>query len=57
MIKYIMIKQISIKTKFGWISAYEKKEKIFRIKFRKIKKQIESKILKKKLLNFKSSWK
>ena len=40
-----MIKQISIKTKLGWISAYENNRKIFRIKFGKLKKQTKSKIL------------
>jgi len=34
-----MIKQISIKTEFGWISAYETNGKIFRIKFGKLEKQ------------------
>ena len=38
-----MIKQISIKTKFGWISAYEDKGKIFKIKFGKSNKQKKSK--------------
>ncbi len=38
-----MIKQISIKTKFGWISACENKGKIFKIKFGKLKKQKKSK--------------
>tara|TARA_B100000315_G_C14393300_1_gene503037 strand:+ start:519 stop:812 length:294 start_codon:yes stop_codon:yes gene_type:complete len=50
-----MIKQISIKTKLGWISALENKGKIFRIKFCKLKKQKKSIILenfKKKLLQF-----
>ena len=50
-----MIKQISIKTQFGYISAYETKGKIFKIKFGKIKKQIKSKLLEKfkeNLLNF-----
>ena len=50
-----MIKQISIKTKFGWISAYENHGKIFRIKFGKLEKQIKSVILKnfkKNLLKF-----
>ena len=41
-----MIKKISIKTKFGWISAFERNGKIFRVKFVKIKKQTQSKILK-----------
>ena len=50
-----MIKQISIKTKFGWISAYENQGKIFRIRFGKLEKQIKSVILKnfkKNLLRF-----
>ena len=50
-----MIKQISIKTKFGWISAYENHGKIFRIEFGKLEKQIKSVILKnfkKNLLGF-----
>ena len=50
-----MIKQISINTKFGWISAYEINGKIFRIKFGKLKKQIKSVILEnfeKNLLKF-----
>lgn len=34
-----MIKIISIKTKFGWISAFENRGKIFKIKFGKMKKQ------------------
>ena len=37
-----MIKQISIKTKFGWISAFEKKGKIVKVKFGKTKKQLIS---------------
>ena len=32
-----MIRQISIKTKFGWISAFEEKGKIIRVKFGKNK--------------------
>ncbi len=50
-----MIKQISINTKFGWVSAYETNGKIFKIKFGKLKKQIKSEILKKfkkNLVNF-----
>ena len=50
-----MIKKISIKTKFGWISAFEKEKKIFMIKFGKVEKQTHSKILKtfkKNLLRF-----
>jgi len=42
-----MNKQISIKTKFGWVSAFEKDGKIFKIKFGKLKKQTKSKILEK----------
>jgi len=41
-----MIKQISIKTRFGWISAFENKGKIFKVKFGKLKKQKNSLILK-----------
>jgi len=41
-----MIKKISIKTEFGWISAYENNGKIFKIKFGKVKKQSQSQILK-----------
>ena len=40
-----MAKQLSIKTRFGWISAYENEGKIFKIKFGKAKKQKKSKIL------------
>ena len=50
-----MTKQISIKTKLGWISAYENRGKIFRIKFGKLQKQTKSLILtnfKKNLLKF-----
>ena len=50
-----MIKQISINTKFGWISAYEEKGKIFEVKFGKLRKQIRSLILesfKKSLMKF-----
>tara|TARA_Y100000741_G_scaffold322896_1_gene272854 strand:- start:127 stop:579 length:453 start_codon:yes stop_codon:yes gene_type:complete len=50
-----MSKQISIKTRFGWISAYENKGKIFKIKFKKLKQQKKSKILvkfRKEILNF-----
>ena len=46
-----MIRQISIKTKFGWISAFEQNNKIFKIKFGKCKNKSYSKNLKK----FKSS--
>tara|TARA_B100000029_G_scaffold331435_1_gene323693 strand:+ start:1133 stop:1582 length:450 start_codon:yes stop_codon:yes gene_type:complete len=38
--------QISIKTKLGWISAFEKKGKIFKIKFGKLRNQRNKKVLK-----------
>ena len=50
-----MIKKISIKTRFGWISAFENKGKVFKVKFGKLKKQNKSLILKnfrKKLFQF-----
>ena len=50
-----MIRQIAIKTKFGWVGAYEEKGKIIRVKFGKIKNISPSKNLKKfklKLNNF-----
>ena len=50
-----MIGHISIKTKMGWITAYEEKGEIFKIKFGKLRKYSKSKILllfKKKLLKF-----
>ena len=50
-----MTKTLSIKTKFGWITVFENKSKIFRINFGKVKKQKKSKILvrfKKNLLKF-----
>ena len=40
-----MINQISTKTIFGWISAFENHGKIFKIKFGRLKKQKKSKIL------------
>ena len=46
-----MIKKISIKTKLGWITAFEENNRIFRIKFGKIKKQTKSELLK----NFKGN--
>ena len=46
-----MIRQISIKTKFGWISAVEQNNKIYKVKFGKCKNKSTSKNLKK----FKSS--
>ena len=45
------IKKISVKTEFGWISAFENKGKIFQIKFGKVKKQSQSQVLK----NFKKN--
>mgnify|MGYP001162369677 CR=1 FL=1 len=56
-----MAQQISVNTRFGWISAFENKGKIFRIKFGKLKQQNKSKTLKKfkknilKFFNEKSS--
>tara|TARA_B100000029_G_scaffold444591_1_gene464464 strand:+ start:1001 stop:1453 length:453 start_codon:yes stop_codon:yes gene_type:complete len=50
-----MTKQISIKTRFGWVSASENDGKIFKIRFGRLKKQNKSRILqvfKKKLLDF-----
>jgi len=50
-----MINQISTKTRFGWITAFENHGKIFKIKFGRLKKQTKSKILtnfKKILLKF-----
>ena len=42
-----MINSISIKTKFGWISVFEEKGKIFRVKFGKSKNKSVSKNLRK----------
>ena len=42
-----MIKKISVKTELGWISAFENKGKIFKIKIGKVKKQSQSQVLKK----------
>ena len=50
-----MIKQISISTKLGWISAYENNGKLFKIEFKKLEKQKKSKVLinfKRKLVEF-----
>ena len=38
----MMIKKISIQTKIGWISVFENKGKIYKIKFGKIKVQKKS---------------
>ena len=46
-----MAKKISIKTELGWLSAFEDKGKIFKIKFGKVKKQSQSQVLK----NFKKN--
>ena len=48
-----MISKISIRTRVGWISVFEKEDKIFKITFERLKNQIKSKILdnfKKKLI-------
>ena len=42
---------MSIKTKLGWISVFENRGKIFKIKFGKVKKQSQSQVLK----NFKKN--
>ena len=50
-----MIKKISIKTQFGWISALEQRNKIVKVKFGKHKNKSVSKNLKKfrnNLINF-----
>ena len=46
-----MIRQISIKTKLGWISAFEEKNRIFRVKFGKHK----NKSVSKNLIRFKTN--
>ena len=50
-----MISKISIRTRVGWISVFEKEGKIFKIIFGRLKNQIKSKILdnfKKNLFKF-----
>ena len=50
-----MIKIISIKTKLGWISAFENNRKIFKVKFGKHKNKSDNNNLKKfkgNLINF-----
>ena len=50
-----MISKISIRTRVGWISVFEKEGKIFKIIFGRLKNQINSKILenfKKNLFKF-----
>jgi hypothetical protein len=39
-----MTKQMSIKTRFGWISAYENKGKVFKIKLKKKLLEFEKKL-------------
>ena len=45
------MKRIAIKTKIGWVTAFEENNKIFQIKFGKTKKQSSTKVLK----NFKKN--
>ena len=40
-----MINQISTTVRFGWISAFENRGKIFKVKFGRLKKQKKRKIL------------
>ena len=50
-----MISKISIETRVGWISVFEKEGRIFKIIFGRLKNQIKSKILdnfKKNLFKF-----
>ena len=50
-----MISKVSIRTRVGWISVFEKEGKIFKIIFGRLKNQIQSKILdnfKKNLFKF-----
>ena len=49
--KLKMIKKISVKTELGWVSAFENRGKIFKIKFGKVKKQSQNQVLK----NFKKN--
>ena len=49
-----MINIISIKTNFGWISAYEKKGNIYKVKFEKHKNKSISNNLKKFEINLKN---
>jgi hypothetical protein len=39
-----MINQISIKTGFGWVSAFEERGKIFEINFGRLKNKLKAKI-------------
>ena len=55
-----MIRKISIRTRVGWISVFEKEGKIFKIIFGRLKNQIKSKILenfKKNLFKFEKNQK
>ena len=52
MVKYTMIKIISIKTKLDWMSAFENNRKIFKVKFGKHKNKSVNKNLKKFKGNF-----
>ncbi len=45
------MKRIAIKTKIGWVTAFEENNKIFKIKFGKCTKQTNTKVLK----NFKKN--
>ena len=45
------MKRIAIKTKIGWVTAFEENNKIFKIKFGKYTKQTNTKVLK----NFKKN--
>lgn len=49
-----MIRQISIRTKFGWISAFEQNDKVIEVKFGKHKNKLVSKNLKKFRYNLNS---
>jgi len=40
-----MISKISMRTRVGWVSVFEKEDKIFKIIFGRLKNQIKSKIL------------
>ena len=42
-----MIKQISVKTKFGWITAIEENGKIIRVKFDKNNTNLKTKTMRK----------
>ena len=46
-----MTKKISVKTEFGWVSAFENKEKIFKVKVTKV----NTSILRGKIKSFKGT--